>query len=75
MPGKPTLDHARMEEIALEKFRIRFYKQSAHSPELNRLDLGVWSCLAAAVRRRYREFLDDFELAGHFTIEHLLQAV
>lgn len=21
------------------------------------------------------EFLDDFELAGHFTVEHLLQAV
>jgi hypothetical protein len=61
MPGKATLTHEEMEKVGRDKYKIRMYKQSAHSPELNRLDLGVWSCLAAAVRRRYREFIDDFE--------------
>ena len=55
------------------------YKQSAHSPELNRLDLGVWSCLNSAVRRRWKEFMDyqtkDSEGSGMEKILDKLWAV
>ena len=40
------------------RLKIDIYKQSAHSPELNRLDLGVWSCLNSAVRRRWKDFME-----------------
>ena len=39
--------------------RIIFKKQSAHSPELNMLDLGVWSMLASGVRKRWKTKLAD----------------
>ena len=37
---------------------ITVYKQSAKSPELNRLDLGVWRMLHFAVLRHWKKFLD-----------------
>jgi hypothetical protein len=57
MPGAPTTWHEHLQKEA-GKLGITIYKQSAHSPELNRLDLGVWSCLNAGVRRRWKDFMD-----------------
>ena len=53
LPGKKTKWRDELEKIADESYRIIFKKQSAHSPELNVLDLGVWSMLASAVRKRW----------------------
>ena len=36
---------------------MKVWRQSANSPELNDLDLGVWWALQAAVDRRAKEFL------------------
>ena len=36
---------------------MKVERQSANSPELNDLDLGVWFALDAAKERRYKEFL------------------
>ena len=57
MPGAPTTWHQELQREAA-RLKIDIYKQSAHSPELNRLDLGVWSCLNSAVRRRWKDFMD-----------------
>ena len=37
-------------------FKIEFKKQSAHSPELNGLDLGFWYMLDCRVQAHYKEF-------------------
>ena len=57
MPGAKTSWRDELEKVADESYRIIFKKQSAHSPELNMLDLGVWSMLASGVRKRWKEFM------------------
>ena len=78
MPGAPTTWHQQLQQEAA-RLKITIYKQSAHSPELNRLDLGVWSCLNSAVRRRWKEFMDyqtkDSEGSGMEKILDKLWAV
>ena len=59
LPGAPTEWHLKL-EAAARKENVLMYKQSAKSPELNRLDLGVWSYLNSRVRRRYKEFMPRF---------------
>ena len=59
MPGAKTSWRDELEEKAAAAiFKIEFKKQSAHSPELNMLDLGVWSMLNSAVRKRWQEFME-----------------
>ena len=59
MPGAKTSWRDELEEKAAAAiFKIEFKKQSAHSPELNMLDLGVWSMLNSAVRKRWQEFVE-----------------
>ena len=56
-PGAPTASH---EQYVLAAIRNCFavYKQSAKTPELNMLDLGVWYHLHHRVLARYKEFLE-----------------
>jgi transposase len=55
--GKPpTAEHDRFTTEAEAK-GMKVERQSANSPELNELDLGVWFALDAAKERRYKEFL------------------
>ena len=44
----------------MEKIHIEVWKQSAHSPELNGLDLGFWYMLDCRVQARYAEFIPYF---------------
>jgi hypothetical protein len=54
--GKPpTAEHDRFTTEAEAK-GMKVERQSANSPELNDLDLGVWFALDAAKERRYKEF-------------------
>ena len=59
--GKGTVHHEELVAEALRHF-IKMYKQSAHSPELNRMDLGVWYALHAAVEAHYKDFEDTVSL-------------
>ena len=52
----PTAEHDRFTTEAEAK-GMKVERQSANSPELNDLDLGVWFALDAAKERRYKEFL------------------
>lgn len=55
--GKPaTAEHNRF-SAAASAAGFSIHKQSANSPELNDLDLGVWKALEARVELEYKKFL------------------
>ncbi len=39
----------------LEDYNVKIMQQSACSPEVNALDLGIWMSVQSAVERRHRE--------------------
>ena len=61
--GSHGVGNATHDEIVAEaaKLLIELWKQPSKSPELNKLDLGVWHHLASQVLFHYDEFLDHLQ--------------